>query len=148
MSRFNASAKVRNAVTDSAVVEFLKEIKRIRTEPVDEVTLKNAKTKYVGNFVMALERPQTIANYALNIKRNNLPEDYYSKYLENINNVSVEDVNQAAKKYMSLDQSRIVIVGKGSEEGRQSQKLVFLLVTTQNMPILLKNQSKNPTYKG
>ena len=50
---------------------------------------------------MALERPQTIANYALNIKRNNLPEDYYSKYLENINNVSVEDVNQAAKKYES-----------------------------------------------
>ena len=115
VSRFNASAKVRNAVTDSAVVEFLKEIKRIRTEPVNEVTLKNAKTKYVGNFVMALERPQTIANYALNIKRKNLPEDYYSKYLENINNVSVEDVNQAAKKYMSLDQSRIVIVGKGSE---------------------------------
>ena len=42
--RFNASAKVRNAVTDSAVVEFMKEIERIRTEPVDEVTLKMHKT--------------------------------------------------------------------------------------------------------
>jgi predicted Zn-dependent peptidase len=58
VSRFNASAKVRNVVTDSAVVEFLKEIKRIRTEPVEVQTLDNAKAKYVGRFVMALERPQ------------------------------------------------------------------------------------------
>jgi predicted Zn-dependent peptidase len=81
VSRFNASAKVRNVVTDSAVVEFLKEMKRIRTEPVDPQMLVDAKAKYVGNFVMALERPQTIANYALNIKRNNLPDDFYANYL-------------------------------------------------------------------
>lgn len=115
VSRFNASAKVRNAVTDSAVVEFLKEIKRIRTEPVDSKNLKDAKAKYVGNFVMRLERPQTIANYALNIKRNNLPEDFYANYLENINKVSVEDVQRVANKYFSLDNSRIVVVGKGSD---------------------------------
>lgn len=115
VSRFNASAKVRNAVTDSAVVEFLKEIKRIRTEPVDPTTLKNAKAKYVGNFVMALERPQTIANYALNIRRNNLPEDFYSNYLESINNVSVEDVKRVANKYFNVDNTRIIVVGKGAD---------------------------------
>ncbi|RZN83621.1 MAG: insulinase family protein [Winogradskyella sp.] len=115
VSRFNASAKVRNVVTDSAVVEFLKEIKRIRTEPVEVQTLDNAKAKYVGRFVMALERPQTIANYALNKKRNNLPDDFYAKYLENINNVSVQDVQRVANKYFSLDNSRIVVVGKGAD---------------------------------
>ena len=115
VSRFNANAKVRNAVADSAVVEFIKEIDRIRTEPVDPETLKDAKAKYVGNFVMALERPQTIANYALNIKRNNLPDDFYTNYLENINNVTAEDVQKVAKKYLKVDNARIVIVGKGSE---------------------------------
>ena len=115
VSRFSASAKVRNAVTDSAVVEFLKEIKRIRTEPVEALTLKNAKAKYVGNFVMALERPQTIANYALNIKRNNLPEDFYANYLDNINKVSVEDVQRVANKYFDLDNARVIVVGKGSD---------------------------------
>ena len=115
VSRFNASAKVRNEVTDSAVVEFIKEIKRIRTEPVDEELLANAKEKYVGNFVMALERPQTIANYALNIKRNNLPDDFYENYLENINDVSVEDVQRVANKYFDIDNSRIIVVGKGSD---------------------------------
>lgn len=115
VSRFDASAKVRNAVADSAVVEFIKEIDRIRTEPVDAEILKNAKAKYVGNFVMALERPQTIANYALNIKRNNLPEDFYANYLENINKVSAEDVLEVSKKYFKIDNARVVIVGKGSE---------------------------------
>jgi predicted Zn-dependent peptidase len=110
VSRFNASAKVRNAVADSAVVEFMKEIKRIRQEPVDPVTLKNAKAKYVGNFVMALERPQTIANYALNIKRNDLPEDFYANYLANINKVTAEDVQRIANKYFKIDNARIVIV--------------------------------------
>ncbi len=114
-SRFNATAKVRNEVTDSAVVEALKEIKRIRTEPVDAQLLKDAKEKYIGNFVMALERPQTIANYALNIKLNNLPEDFYSTYLQKIKDVTVEDVKRVANKYFQADNLRIIVVGNGSE---------------------------------
>ncbi|EPR72509.1 Insulinase-like protein [Winogradskyella psychrotolerans RS-3] len=114
-SRFNATAKVRNAVTDSAVIETLKEIKRIRTEPVDAQLLKDAKAKYVGNFVMALERPQTIANYALNIKLNDLPEDFYTTYLQKINDVTVEDIQRVANKYFKEDNLRIIVVGNGAD---------------------------------
>lgn len=114
-SRFSATAQVRNEVTDSSVVELLKEIKRIRTEPVAAKDLKKAKAKYVGNFVMNLESPQTIANYALNIKLNDLPKDFYTKYLENINAVSSEDVTRVANKYFQTDNARIVVVGKGSD---------------------------------
>ncbi len=114
-SRFTAGAAVRNAVTDSAVVETLKEINRIKTEPVAADALANAKAKYVGDFVLALERPQTVANYALNIKLNDLPEDFYSKYLENINAVTAEDVNRVANKYFKTENARIVVVGKGSD---------------------------------
>ncbi|WP_299121701.1 insulinase family protein [uncultured Winogradskyella sp.] len=114
-SRFTAGAAVRNAVTDSAVVETLKEIKRIKTEPVEAEKLANAKAKYVGDFVLALERPQTIANYALNIKLNDLPKDFYTTYLEKINAVSKEDVTRVANKYFKTENARIVVVGKGSE---------------------------------
>ncbi len=113
--RFNASAKVRNMVTDSAVVEALKEINRIKTEPVDPQILKDAKAKYVGNFIMGLESPQTVANYALNIKLNDLPKDFYSTYLQKINDVSVEDVQRVANKYLKTENARVVIVGKGSD---------------------------------
>ena len=69
-------------VTDSAVVETLKEVNRIRNEEVTADEIANAKAKYTGDFVLALERPRTLAQYALDIKINDLPEDFYSTYLE------------------------------------------------------------------
>ncbi|NOQ91531.1 MAG: insulinase family protein [Flavobacteriaceae bacterium] len=114
-SRFRAGASVRNAVTDSAVVQTLKEIERIKKEPVDPEALKNAKAKYVGDFVLALEKPETIARYALNTKINDLPDDFYSTYLEKINAVSSKDVTRVANKYFKSENARIVVVGKGSD---------------------------------
>lgn len=115
VSKFRAGAKVRNMVTDSAVSEIVKEISRIRLEKVDSELLKNAKAKYVGSFIRNAENPQTIAGYALNIKLNNLPDDYYESYLENINSVSEADVKRAASKYFKIANTRIVVVGKGSD---------------------------------
>ena len=88
VSRFSASASVRNAVTDSAIVETLKEINRIKTEKVDFEDLNNAKNKFAGDFVLKLESPSTIANYALNIETNDLPKDFYETFLKKINAVT------------------------------------------------------------
>ena len=115
ISRFRAGASVRNAVTDSAVVETVKEIKRIQANPVEAEALANAKAKYVGDFVLALEKPSTIAQYAVNTKVNELPEDFYTTYLQKINAVTIEDVHRISNTYFSVDNARIVVVGKGSE---------------------------------
>ncbi len=109
---FKASTSVRNMVTDSTVVETIKEIARIRNEKVTEEDLKTVKAGYTGKFVLALEQPATIARYALNIKVNNLPENFYETYLEKINAVTIDDVQRVAKKYFSVDNARIVIAGK------------------------------------
>lgn len=139
VGRFTAGAAVRNAVTDSAVVETLKEIKRIKSEPVDPEALWNAKAKYVGDFVLALEQPQTIARYALNIKLNDLPQDFYSTYLEKINAVTAEDVNRVANKYFKTENARIVVVGKGSEVLENLDKT--------GIPIKYFDPYANPTEK-
>lgn len=114
-ARLKSSATVRNVVTDSAVVEFINELKTFRTTQVTEEELKNAKAAYVGSFVMNLEKPSTAANYALNIKTKNLPEDFYETYLEKLNAVTVEDIQRVAQKYFSADNARVVIVGKAVE---------------------------------
>jgi len=115
VSTFRASTQVRNAVTDSAVVEFFKELKKIRTEKVTDEMLSNVKAGYVGKFVMQIEKPQTVAGYALRIKTQGLPEDFYENYIKNINAVTADDVLAVAKKYFLEDNIRVVIVGKGSE---------------------------------
>jgi predicted Zn-dependent peptidase len=115
VSRFRAYAQVRNEVTDSSVVEILNEVNRIKNEMVTPEALSKAKALYSGSFVRALEQPQTIARYALNIKINNLPKDFYTTYLEKINAVTAEDVKRVANTYFKSENARIVIVGKGSD---------------------------------
>ncbi len=115
VGNFSASTQVRNAVTDSAVVEILKEIKRIKTEKVTDVTLKNVKAGYIGKFVMDIEKPATVARYALQTKTQGLPSDFYENYIKNINAVTADDVLRVAKKYFLADNLRIVIVSKGSD---------------------------------
>ena len=139
VSKFRAGAKVRNMVTDSAVSEIVKEISRIRLERVDSELLKNAKAKYVGSFIRNAENPQTIAGYALNIKLNNLEDDYYESYLENINSVTEADVKRAANKYFKIANTRIVVVGKGSDVVANLEEAGF--------PINYYDQYANPIAK-
>ena len=114
-SRFRAYTSTRFQVTDSAVVELLNEIKKIREKTVGEKELIDVKAKYVGNFVLASERPSTIANYALNIKTQNLDKNFYKSYLANIDKVTIEDIKRVANKYFNLNNGQIVVTGKGSE---------------------------------
>src|SRR5690606_3514407 len=63
VTTFRSSTSVRNTVTDSAVVEIFNEIKKMRNDLVSAEDLKNAKAKYIGNFVMQMEKPATVARY-------------------------------------------------------------------------------------
>jgi len=124
-SLFSASASVRNVVTDSSVVAFLEEIQDFRQNKIEDVDLKNAKARYVGSFVRSLEQPATIAQFALNIETENLPDDFYKTYLSKINAVTKEQVQAVAQKYFMLDNARIVVVGKGSEVLENLEKVQF-----------------------
>lgn len=112
---FDADVSVRNAVTDSAVVELLSELRRIRQEPVKEEELKAAKAYISGSFGRSLENPATIANFAINTAKYNLPEDYYDNYVKNVEAVSREEVQGVAEKLINPDRAYIILVGKSSE---------------------------------
>jgi predicted Zn-dependent peptidase len=111
-SEFRANAAVRNEKVDSAVVEFLNEIKVMHTEKVSDADLQNAKNLYNGSFALGLENPARMAGFASNILINNLPKDFYRTYLQKINAVTADDILRVSKKYFGYDDARIVIVGK------------------------------------
>lgn len=115
VGEFSSSTSVRNTVTDSAVVEIFNELKKIRTDLVSEEDLKNAKAKYVGSFVMNMEKPGTIARYALTTETQGLPADFYENYIKNINAVTAEDIRRAANRFFLTDNARVVIVGKAAD---------------------------------
>ena len=139
VGKFKANTQVRNAVTDSAVVEFFKEIKKIRTEKVEDEMLKNVKAGYVGNFVMAMEKPGTIARYALLAQTQNLPADFFENYVKNINAVTADDILRVSQKYFLDEKMRVVITGKASE--------VLAGLESLKMPIFYFDKFGNPTEK-
>ncbi|MFH6970359.1 insulinase family protein [Flavobacterium petrolei] len=139
VSTFNASTQVRNAVTDSTVVEIFKEFKKIRTEKVTDEMLANVKAGYIGRFVMQIEKPQTVAGYALRIQTQSLPADFYENYIKNISAVTADDILRVANKYFLADNSRIVIVGKAADVAPSLEKLKF--------PVSYFDKYGNPTAK-
>lgn len=119
---FTASAQVRNEVTDSAIAEFIYEIDRMSTEKVSPEDLQKTKNIMAGSFARSLERPQTVANFALNIARYDLPADYYEKYLENLAAVTAEDVMRVSKKYLNSMNANILVVGDKDAVGEKIAK--------------------------
>ena len=124
---FRATAAVRNIVTDSSVVEMMKEINTIRYDKITEAELKQAKAEYVGSFVINVQKPATVAGYALNRELYNLPDDFYENYLANINAVTIDDVQNAAIKYFTSNKARIVITGKGIDVLKNLEKTDYII---------------------
>lgn len=111
VGEFSASASVRSEKTDSAIAQFLYEFNRLRTEPISAEEVARFKNFLSGSFARSLEQPSTIANFALNIARYNLPKDYYRNYLTNLASVTAGDVQSMATNYVQPQQMHVVIVG-------------------------------------
>ena len=115
VGRFTARTEVGNNVTDSALVEILYEMDRMVNEPVDSESLELVKNFMNGSFARSLESPRTIASFALNIERYNLPKDYYKTYLERLAAVTTEDVTAMAQKYIKPENAWILVGGNKGE---------------------------------
>ena len=119
---FNASAKVRNEVTDSALIETMKEMVKMQ-EGVTAEELQGIKNYITGNFAIGLENPQTVARFEINKQINNLPADYYANYLKNVASVSQEDIKAMAAKYIRPMNAYIMVVGNKDEVADDVKKL-------------------------
>lgn len=108
---FTAFADVRSSASDSAVAEFLREINRMRTEKVGVDELEAAKKNLAGGFSISLEKPSTIAKFALSTEVNKLPADYYETYLAKLSDVTIDDVYAMAQKYLKPENAHILVVG-------------------------------------
>lgn len=136
---FSAQSSVRNEVTDKAIIEFMNELKAITGKKVTAEELANAKAKLKGDFIRSLERPETIASFALNLKTQDLPSDFYTNYLKSIDKVTLDDVEKAAKTVILPGNSRIFVAGKASDISESLDKLGY--------PVKYYDRFANPVAK-
>src|SRR5882724_5949518 len=112
---FRATAEVRTAVTGDSLKEFFYELGRIRSEPVSEKELADAKSYLTGVFPIRLETQEGLIDQLLQIKMFGLPDNYLETYRSQIQSVTREQIQIVANKYVKPEEAAIVIVGDGAQ---------------------------------
>jgi zinc protease len=112
---FVALASVVTAKTDSSLIEFLKELRRIRDEPVPAAELAKAKAYVTLGLPGEFETTGGAAARFRELLVYGLPLDYYTQYIQSITAVTADDVQRVARRYIDPDHFDIVVVGDKSQ---------------------------------
>ncbi len=120
---FEATAETRNEVTHLAVIETLKEIARLRDEPVPEPELELQRQYNIGNYLMSLESTARTAQRVQDIDLYGLPADYYKSYARRMAAVTSASAQELARKYLSVENVAITVVGEAKDIAPELGKL-------------------------
>jgi zinc protease len=135
---FRAGGDIQTDKTDSALVEFVKEIKGIRGErPITDDEMSATKAALINSLPSQLSSVRSIGGLISSIYSQDLPENYWSTFPEKINAVTKEDVTRVARQYIDPDHMAIVIVG-------DRQKIEPGLRKTGIAPVVILDLKGNP----
>ncbi len=108
---FSVGAAVRNDVVAATLTEIFYEIDRMRTTPVGEEELDDARNYMTGVFSLGLATQDGLAGQLATATLEKLPEDYLETYRDRILKLTSADVLDASRKYFDSANAQIVIVG-------------------------------------
>ena len=111
---FASTAEVRTPVTGDSLKEFFYELNRIRSEPVSQKEIADAKSYLTGVFPIRLETQEGLTDQLVQIKMLNLPNDYLQTYRDRVQAVTVEEIQRVAQKYVKPDEAALIVVGDGA----------------------------------
>lgn len=127
-SQFTASAGIKASATDSAVVEFIKEIKGFQENGITDDELNFMRNSIGQRDARRYETPFQKAGFLGNIIRYDLDGSYVDKQAEIIQNITREEINALAKKYLNTDNAYILVVGDGASNRDKLKALGYEVV--------------------
>jgi len=119
---FSVTTFTKNESTAKAIQMILDEINKMRNEPVSAKELADTKAFYSGYIPLQFETASNIAEWVKTIYLYNLGEDYYNRYLQEVNNTTEARIQELAQKYLDTENLLIVVVGKADEVKTQLEQ--------------------------
>jgi zinc protease len=110
---FIAAAAVETNVTAEALTEFMKELAGI-LEAVTQAELERARNYLALGFPQEFQTVAGTAGMLGELALYDLPDDTFDRHIERIQAVTVEDVQQVARKYLDPEKVAIIVVGDRS----------------------------------
>jgi len=118
---FSVHAAVRNEVVAATLTEMFYELDRMRSLPVGEDELADARNYLSGVFSLGLATQDGLAGQLSNVYLNQLPEDYLETFRQRIRPLTAGDVLIAARKYFDSPNDQIVVVGDREQIADQAK---------------------------
>jgi len=114
---FMASVQTRNDAAWTVIGEILKQMRRMREEYVSADELEDAKAYLTGSFPRRLDTMARLSRLLVLVEFYGLGMDYEKSYVDNIRQVTAEDVRRVARKYLHPDRYVLVIVADQKKTG-------------------------------
>ena len=114
-SFFKIGTSVRTEVAGPALKEIFADVADMREKGPTQAELDQAKAYLTGSFARGLETQDGIAAAVLHQKQMRLPDDYYDRYVERVQAVTIDSARRAARTFIRPDEMTVVAVGDASK---------------------------------
>ena len=109
---FRAGGEIVTAKTDSALLEFMRELRGVRGErPFTDEEIAEAKQAIVQGLPRNFASVGALAGALTTLYQYGLPRDYYQTFADRIEAVTRADLDRVARRYVDLDRLAIIVVG-------------------------------------
>jgi zinc protease len=111
LGTFMAGGQTRSETTVAFIKSILAEIERLRTTPISEEELANAKDSILNSFVFNFQSPSQTLARLMRYEYFGYPEDFIFKYQEAVKATTVADIQRVAQKYLQPEKIVTLVVG-------------------------------------
>jgi len=106
---FGAYAIVKTSSTPDALSAIARILDEVREGGITPQELAWAKESIVNNFIFSFATPDRIVTRQMMLEHDELPDNFLTTYKNNIEKVGLDEVRDAASRYLS-EESRVVLV--------------------------------------
>jgi len=109
---FQVSAQTPLTAVSSAFAAILESIEDLKTRPISETELSQAKAAVLSNHRASIETETSLADQVTSVELFDLARDFVSSFPSRVEQISAERVQEAARNYLSSTQISGVVVGE------------------------------------
>lgn len=119
---FRAGVMTASDSTAEAIEAVIGEMRRLQEEPVSGEELEQTRDEFLNSLAFQYTGRADVLRERMNYDYAGLPPDTFEQLIEEIRQVTVEDVHEVAQEYMRPGSLQILVVGNAEEIGDQLQQ--------------------------
>ncbi|WP_209388435.1 pitrilysin family protein [Rhodohalobacter sp. SW132] len=120
--QFYAGVFTRSEATAEAIEAVRNEMKKLQDEPVSTEELEDTRNSILNSLVFRTDSRSSVLNQRMSNEYLGLPADAFETYIEELREITPEDIQRVAREYMRPEEMKILVVGNGAELGDQLEQ--------------------------